>query len=401
MIRIDLDGIENYKELSTTAHESIKDAKDKMASAATALQDVVLPYHLLSKRNSEYTYDALDVKRNKIVAAINKLAKTFDGLITDLEDIDKDCDSFIDDVEADEGEIMGLLGSYSDSEFREMLADNSRTTNDVTSFRPGDCDYYVNREGITLSMEPWPTQNGDIISLQEDAHVKKLYTVKTAAGDYTAILCEYDGKMVTGFVPSKFLSETYNNFNNGESHSNIEETFDYADGYAISTNGGFRLRRYPTLSDGTESQVINEVPDGTRVKVVGVWQNGEQEAETWYLVSYTKTVTKDGKTRKYNFTGFANAEYLKTTNNNHETYERIEDVLPVVTKTDSPAVILDEPTGSTIPANTELTVIDSNDEAYEVTWNDNGTRKLAWVDKSFVEQRMPESLSNMGDAEGY
>ena len=294
MIRIDLDGIENDKELSTTAHESIKDAKDKMASAATALQDVVLPNYLLSKRNSEYTYDALDAKRNKIVAAINKLAKTFDGLITDLEDIDTSCDSFISDVEADEGEIMNLLGSYSDSEFREMLADNSRTTNDVTSFRFGDCDYYVNREGITLSMEPWSSQNGDIITLQEDAYVKKLYTVETAAGDYTAILCEYDGKMVTGFVPSKFLSETYNNFYNGESHSNIEETFDYACGYAISTNGGFRLRRYPTLSDGTESQVINEVPDGTRVKVVGVWQNGEQEAETWYLVSYTKTVTKDG-----------------------------------------------------------------------------------------------------------
>ena len=399
MIRIDLDGIENYKELSTTAHEYLKDAKEKIAKSATALQDVVLPHHLLSKRNAAYTYDALDAKRNNIVAAINKLAKTFDNLIVDLTDIDTSCDSFISDVEADEGEIMGLLGDYSDSEFREALADNSRTTNDVTSFRPGDCDYYVNKDGITLSMEPWPTRNGDIITLSEDTYVKKLYTVETTTGNYTAVLCEYNGHMVTGFVPDKFLSQTYNNFYNGESHSNIEETFDSAGGYAISTNGGFRLRRYPTLSDGTESQVINEVPDGTRVKIVGVWQNGEQEAENWYLLSYTKTVTKDGKTKKYNFTGFANAEYLQTMNKNHETYERIEDVLPVVTKTDSPAVILDEPTGAKIPANTQLTIIDSNDEAYEVTWMDNGTKKYAWVDKSFVEQVIPESLSNMGDAE--
>ena len=401
MIRIDLDGVENYKELSSAANDYTKDAKDKISKAASELQGVVLPVGSLSKRNSEYTYEALEAKKNKIVEALNNLSKNFDNLMTDLADINTSCDSFINEVELDEGEITGLLGDYSDSEFREGLVDNAKTTNDVNSFRPGDCDYYINKDGVTLSMEPWPTKNGDIITLSEDSYVKKLYTVDTNAGKYTAILCEYKGNMVTGFVPDKYLSETYNNFYNGKSHSNINETFDAADGYAISSNGGFRLRRYPTLSDGTESQVINEVPDGTRVKIVGVWQNGEQEAETWYLVSYTKAVTKDGKTRKYNFTGFANADYLKTSSDDHKAYTDIEDVMPVVTKTDAQASIMDEPLGSKIPANTELTVIASDDGFYEVTWNDNGSIKYAWIDKEFVSQVVPDSLSNMGDAEGY
>ena len=410
MLKIDLDGIDSYKDSVTKAIDYLTSAKEKLTLAATKMNNRGIGSDALSVHNSSYNYDAMERKRENIVSSINAKVTKIDEVISSLDSINLLCDLFISDVEADTDSITSILGVYADPNFNVIETEDFVRTNDILTFDPMNCDYYINKDKVKIYFQI-PNNNDKqqeekykIRDVGNHSYVKLLYHCHNKnelsnENDYSVILCKINNDYRIGYVKNNDIS-MINKDSNGKllSPSNLEDSFDQSGGYGIVSNKGENLtvRPYPNSDQGSYTDSIHssghtyvtEIPDGTVVKIEGYWRNEEQDDRLSYLVSFSNG--------NGNFMGFVDGKKLKT-GRNGISFDSVNDVLPVKANKDTNLYCIDGVT-RVAKTGTVLNYQSEIDDAYLCEYRDEtGNVGVAWINKNDSERIIPDSLSKMNN----
>lgn len=396
MLKINLDDIESYKGFAVKAKGALRSAKNSLTSAASLMESRGFDSESLSVHNSEYNYAAMDKRRKDIVTKITSQISQIDTLISLLDGIDLDCDSYCEDVENDEDEIIKLLGYYISDDYGKIEIEEFVRNDDILTFDPINCDYYVNKDGVKIYVNIPYGKTGQerykILDVENGSYVKKLYDYNDK---YSVVLLKNnkDGRIRIGYIENDDMHPTFSSKDGEKGDSNLQDRFVPSSGYGIVKNDKVVVRPYPNSDQGEDTSskyhsrdtFMAELKSGTRVKVVGEWLGEEQDSRKSYLVAFNSDAG--------NFMGFVNGDDLETGVGNHS--YNINDVTPVVTNKETTLNCIDN-IRRVAPPGSEFKYYDSNEGGIIVSFNENGEDILAYVNPDDVDMIVPDSLSKIG-----
>ena len=349
MIKIDLDGINSYKTIVASAKDFLKSTKDTLISTAQNLKGISIDSESLSQNNPSYTAQALETKKASIVSDIYSKVNEIDNIISSLDKINTLCDSYISDVESDEEELLKILGIYGDETYNFLHVEDYTVTDDILTFDPANCDYYINKRTKIFFQIPNDKQTEEkykIRDIDSGSCVKCLFSGYNAdeennENNYSVVLCKIGKDYRIGYVNKGDLSPiTIDAQGNTTSKNNLDDDIVPSSGYGVIKNKeNVTIKPFPNSNQGEHTEAIHssaasyvtDIPYGTSVKIIGEWRNEEQDVRSSYLVSFT---TDNG-----NFMGFVDGKDLEistvfehtktnTSPNESEDTEKKEIVIP-------------------------------------------------------------------------
>ena len=404
MIKIDLDGIENYKILASSAKEYLTSTREEIFLIAQNMKNITIDGDSLSQNNPSYTAAALEKKKADIVSDIYSKVHEIDNIITSLSDIDLSCDKYIEDVTSDEDELLKILGVYGDPEAGFEVIDYS-VTDDILTFDPANCDYYIKNGTKIYFQIPYdkPTEEKyKIRDVEGGTYVKYLFRCNgefedSHENDYSVVLCKVGKSYRIGYISTDDLTPVETD---GEGHiisrSNLDDVIEESSGYGIIKNpNDVTVRPFPNSDQGEKTEAkhssgityVTKIPYGTPVKIVGQWRNDEQDTRMSYLVSFSN--------ESGNFMGFVDAKDLSVSKDGKD-YTKGQDLFPVVTN-GTANLICDNNEKRTVPSGTSFRYEGEIDDFYHGTFVENGEIRNAWVPKNASERVMPSSFAKMDD----
>lgn len=396
MLKINLDNIESYKEFAVKAKGALKSAKNKLQTAAILMETRGIDSDSLSMYNADYDYAAMEKRRKDIVAKITSQKSDIDTLIGLLDGIDADCDSFCEDVETDEDEIIKLLGYYISEDYGTIDVEDFVRNDDIMTFDAINCDYYVNKDGVKIFVNIPHGKNGEerykILDVGNGSFIKKLYDYND---QYSVVLIKNnkDGRVRIGYIENENMNPTFSSKDGERGESNLQDRFTASSGYGVVKKDKVIVRPFPNSDQGEDTAskyhskdtYMAELKGGTTVKIVGEWLGEEQDSRKSYLVAFNSD--------SGNFMGFVNGDDLETGVGNHS-YD-VNDVTPVVTNKETNLYCIDN-VKRVAPSGYEFKYKDQNDGGIIVSFDENGEEILAYVNPDDVDMIVPDSISKIG-----
>ena len=396
MLKINLDDIDSYKEFAVKAKGALRSAKNRLTSAASLMESRAIDSESLSIHNPEYDYAAMDKRRKDIVTKINTQASNIDTLIGLLDGVDTDCDSYYENVETDEEEIIKLLGNFISEDYGKVEVEDFVRNEDIMTFDAINCDYYVNKDGVKIYVNIPHGKFGEerykILDVGNGSFIKKLYDYND---QFSVVLLKNnkDGRIRIGYIENENMNPTFSSKDGERGDSNLQDRFTSSSGYGIVKNDKVVVRPFPNSDQGEDTAnkyhsrdtYMAELKSGTRVKVVGEWLGDEQDARKSYLVAFNSD--------SGNFMGFVSGDDLETGIGNHS-YD-LNDVTPVVTNKETNLYCIDN-VKRVAPQGFEFKYKDQNDGGIIVSFNEDDNEILAYINPNDVDMIVPDSLSKIG-----
>ena len=398
MIKIDLDGIEKYKKEAVSAKTFIESAKSNLESASSLMNSIGIGADELSLYNTSYDAAAMEVKRQAIVSDLSDKAEEIDTLLASLIDITTKCNSYVEDVENDENEIIKLLGNYASDDYGELEIEEFTENNDIMTFDMANCDYYVCNDGVKIYVNiPYSKHSEEmykVLTVQQGSYIKKLYDFND---DYSVVLVKNnkDKRVRIGYIKNDDMKPVFaKSDGTPDATSNLDDTYSAYDGYGVVKKKEVNVRPYPNSDQGEETSrkhsssetFMAKLEEGTVVKIVGQWLNDEQDARRSYLVTFS---SDNG-----NFMGFVDGEDIETGNGKHS--YTIKDVSPIVINKDTTILNANYqkvPVKAGTPYKFET---DGWDGGYVVSYTENNEEIYAYVSPEDGDRVEPDSISKIG-----